>query len=132
MSASELSNIMMTVASEILSDRALCFPWYRPEIRSEAQAKAAEASLPLLYSWNEVVQGGQLRSFTVSVNGGKLAAMLQRYLPRTHPEFVATRDELMRLLNKAQNAMMVKMCREFQAPPSRISAMAGGQGGAGR
>ena len=127
MPASELPNIMMTVASKILGDRALCFPWYRPEIRSEAQAKAAEATLPLLYSWNEVVQGGQLRSFSVSVNSGKLTAMLQRYLPRSHPEFVATRDELMRLLNQAQNAMMLKLCIQFQAPPNHVSALAGGE-----
>lgn len=129
MSDSELSTIMMTVAGEILGDRALCFPWYHPEIRSEAQAQAAAADLPLLYSWNEVVQDGQLRSFTVSVNGGRLAAMLQRYLPRTDPDFVATRDELMRVLNQAQNAMMLKLCREFQAPPSHISTMARGQAG---
>lgn len=130
MSETELSTIMMTVASEVLGDRALCFPWYRPEIRSEAQAQAATANLPLLYSWNEVVLDGQLRSFTVSVNGSRLAALLQRHLPRTHPDFVATRDELMRVLNKAQNAMMLKLCSEFQAPPSRISAMARGQAGA--
>ena len=130
MSDPELSTIMMTIASEILGDRALCFPWYRPEIHSEAQAQAAGADLPLLYSWNEVVQDGQLRSFTVSVNGHRLAALLQRYLPRTDPDFVATRDELMRLLNEGQIAMMVKLCREFQAPPSRISAMARGQAGA--
>ena len=126
----ELSTIMTTVASEILGDRALCFPWYRPEIRSEAQAQAAGADLPLLYSWNEVVQDGQLRSFTVSVNGHRLAAMLQRHLPRTDPDFVAARDQLMRVLNKAQNAMMLKLCREFQASPSHISAMALGQAGA--
>ena len=130
MSDVELSAIMTAVASEILGDRALCFPWYRPEIRSEAQAQAAGADLPLLYSWNEVVQDGQLRSFTVSVNGHRLAAMLQRHLPRTDPDFVAARDQLMRVLNKAQNAMMLKLCREFQAFPSHISAMARGQAGA--
>ncbi len=126
----ELSAIMTTVASEILGDRALCFPWYRPEIRSEAQAQAAGPDLPLLYSWNEVVQDGQLRSFTVSVNGPRLAALLQRHLPRSHPDFLETRDELVRLLCEAQNATMLKLCRDFQASPSRISAMALGQAGA--
>ena len=76
------------------------------------------------------MQDGQLRSFSVSVNGGRLAAMLQRHLPHADSGFVAARDELMRVLNKAQNAMMLKLCRDFQAPPSRISAMALGQAGA--
>lgn len=129
MSDIRLSTVMMNVATEILCDKALCFPWYCPEIRSEAQALAAAAGLPLMYSWNEVVLDGQLRSFTVSVNGSRLAALLQRHLPRTHPDFVATRDELMRLLTEGQNEMMLGLCRQFQAPPSRVSAMARGQGG---
>ena len=130
MSDPELSTIMMTVAGEILGDRALCFPWYRPEIRSDDQAEAAGADLPLMFSWGEIVRDGQLRSFTVSVNGHRLAALLQRYLPRSHPDFLETRDELIRLLGEGQNATMLKLCRDFQAPPSRISAMALGQAGA--
>ena len=127
MSETELSAIKMAVMSDILGDRMLSFPWYCPEIRSEAQAQAATADLPLVYSWNEVVQDGQIRSFSVSVNGARLAALLQRYLPRTHPDFIVTRDELIRVLNVAQNNTMVQMCRRFQAPPSRVSAMARGQ-----
>lgn len=121
MSDMRLSTIMMNVATEILSDWALSFPWYCPQVRSEAQAAAAD--LPLMYSWNDVVLDGQLRSFTVSVNGSRLAALLQRHLPRTDPDFVATRDELMRLLTVARNETMLDLCRQFQATPSRISAM---------
>ena len=126
----ELSTIMTTIAGEILGNKALCFPWYCPQTRSQAQAQAATADLPRFYSWKEAVQDRQLRSFTVLVNGSRLAAMLQRHLPRTDPDFISTRDALIRVLSEAQNGMMLKLCREFQAPPSLISAIARGQAGA--
>jgi hypothetical protein len=118
----EIQALMMAVLQEILSDRALAFPWYQPEIRSEAEAEAAANRLPLVYSWNEIVSGNQLQFFTVSVNGGRLAEILIRYLPRSHPVFPATRDLLITLLAKAQNRALVELCTEFQTTPSRLSA----------
>jgi hypothetical protein len=118
----QIQDIMMVVMQEIMDDRALSFPWYQPWIRSEAEAEAATDRLPLVYSWNEIVSGNQLRFFTVSVNGGQLAEILTRYLPRAHPAFTTTRDTVITLLAKAQNRALVELCSEFSTTPSRLSA----------
>ncbi len=118
----EIQAVIMAVAQEIMDDRVLSFPWYQSWISSAAQAEAAWEQLPLVYSWNEIISGNQLRFFTVSVNGGRLAEMLTRYLPRAHPAFTTTRDTLITLLVNAQNRTLVDLCTEFQSTPSRLSA----------
>jgi hypothetical protein len=111
--------IMSMVISAVLEDPALSFPWYQPRIFSEAQAAAADP--PLVYSWNERVRDGRLQSFSVSVNGGRLAAMLTPHLPRWHPAFVSVRDRLTALLAEAQNRTLIRLCTEFAATPSQLS-----------
>jgi hypothetical protein len=121
MAEPDIQAIQRTILSAVLSDRQLCFPWYQPWIRSEAQAHAAATALPLVYSWNEVVRDGQLRSLTVSVNGGRIAGMLERCLPRSHPAFAATRDRMITLLCETQNRMMLSLCAEFGAMPGQLT-----------
>jgi hypothetical protein len=122
MAEPDIQAIQRTVLSAILSDRQLCSPWYQPWIRSEAQAHVAASALPLVYSWNEVIWDGQLRSLTVSVNGGRIAEMLECHLPRSHPAFAATRDRMTILLCETQNRMMLSLCAEFGAMPARLTA----------
>lgn len=118
----DLQDVMQRVVQRVLSDRLLSFPWYQDWIRSEAEAEAAADRLPLVYSWNEVTSGNVLRSFTVSVNGGRMAALLEQHLPRTHPAFGPTRDKLVTVLAKAQNRTLVQLCTELRTTPSRLSA----------
>ncbi len=103
----DLQGVMQAVLGRVLSDRLLSFPWYQDWIRSEAEAGAAASRLPLVYSWNEVTSGNLLRSFSVSVNGGRVALLLEQYLPRTHPDFGPTRDRLVTVLARAQNRTLV-------------------------
>lgn len=117
-----IQDTMMAVIQDIMSDRALSFPWYQAWVRTKTAAEAEWDRLPLVYSWNEIVSSNQLRFFTVSVNGGQLAEILIRYMPRSHPAFMATRDTLITLLAKARNRVLVEFCIEFQTTPSRISA----------
>ncbi len=118
----DLQDVMQGVVGQVLSDQLLLFPWYQDWIRSEAEAEAAADRLPLVYSWNEVISGNLLRSFAVSVNGGRVAALLERHLPRTHPAFGPMRDRLVIVLAKAQNRTLVQLCTELRTTPSRLSA----------
>lgn len=118
----DLQDVMQRVVQRVLRDRLLSFPWYQDWIRSEAEAEAAADRLPLVYSWNEVTSGNLLRSFTVSVNGGRMAALLEQHLPRMHPAFGPTRDMLVTVLAKAQNRTLVQLCTELRTTPSRLSA----------
>jgi len=118
----DLQGVMQAVLGRVLSDRLLSFPWYQAWIRSEAEAEAAASRLPLVYSWNEVTSGSLLRSFSVSVNGGRMALLLEQHLPRTHPDFGPTRDRLVTVLARAQNRTLVQLCTELRTTPSRLSA----------
>jgi hypothetical protein len=122
MTEPDIRAIMTRVVVEILTDRHLSFPWYQAEIRSEAEAQAASARLPLIYSWNEVVQTGHLRSLTVSVNSARIGQMLACYLPRSHPGFAPARDRLTRLLCDTQSRMLLGLCAESCAWPSQLTA----------
>ena len=118
----DLQGVMQAVLGRVLSDRLLSFPWYQDWICSEAEAEAAASRLPLVYSWNEVTSGSLLRSFSVSVNGGRMALLLEQHLPRTHPDFGPTRDRLVTVLARAQNRTLVQLCTELRTTPSRLSA----------
>ena len=118
----DLQGVMQAVLGRVLSDRLLSFPWYQDWIRSEAEAEAAASRLPLVYSWNEATSGSLLRSFSVSVNGGRMALLLEQHLPRTHPDFGPTRDRLVTVLARAQNRTLVQLCTELRTTPSRLSA----------
>lgn len=118
----DLQNVMLTVMRRVFRDRALRFPWYQAWISSEADAEAASDQLPLVYSWNEIVSGNQLRFFTVSVNGGRMAELLEQHLPRTHPAFGPARDTLVCLLAEVQHCTLIDLCAEFGSTPSRLSA----------
>lgn len=117
----DLQDVMQAVMGQVLNDRLLSFPWYQTWVRSEAEAEAAADRLPLVYSWNEVTSGDLLRSFTVSVNGGRMAALLEQHLPRAHPAFGPTRDRLVTVLAEAQNRTLVRLCTELRTTPSRLS-----------
>jgi hypothetical protein len=118
----DLQSVMQTVMTDIVRDRALSFPWYQSWIRTEAEAEAAYDRLPLVYSWNEITSGNQLRFFTVSVNGNLMGKLLEQHLPRTHPAFGPTRDTLVTLLATVQNRALRDVCIETRCTPSQISA----------
>ena len=122
MAEPDIQAIMMTVVAEILRDRHLSFPGYQPGIKSEADAQADAATLPLIFSWNEVVRAGHMHSLTVSVNGGRIGQMLERYLPRSHSAFVPAQDTVTMMLCETQNRMMLSLCAEFGATPSGLTA----------
>jgi hypothetical protein len=117
-----LQDVIRRVMEPVLQDRMLSFPWYQPWVRSAEQAQAAWDRLPLVYSWNEVLNGNRLEFFTVSVNGGRVAELLEQHLPRTHPAFGPTRDLLTTVLAKAQNGFLVELCTELRMTPSQLSA----------
>jgi hypothetical protein len=118
----DIQEIMRAVLEDILHGRVLSFPWYQSWICSETDAEEATDWLPLVYSWNEIVSDNQLRFFSVSVNGGRMAEILVRYLPRTHRDFAATRSTLVRLLARAQDRTLLDLCTQFQMTPRQLSA----------
>ncbi len=118
----DLQSVMQTVMEQVLHDRVLSFPWYQPWIHSEAEADAGSDRLPLVYSWNEVVSGNQLRFFTVSVNSSRMAELLEPHLSRAHSAFGSTRDTLVTVLAEAQNRTLRDLCIRFRSTPSRLSA----------
>lgn len=118
----DLQDVMRRVMEPVLQDRMLSFPWYQSWIHSAEQAETAWDRLPLVYSWNEVLSGNCLQFFTVSVNGGRIAQLLEPYLPRTHPAFGPTRDLLTTALANAQNGFLVELCTELRMTPSQLSA----------
>ena len=122
MQTPELQDAIQKVTEAVLRDRALCFPWYQPWVRSPEQAQAAWDRLPLIYSWNEVINGNRLEFFTVSVNGGRVAELLERHLPRTHPAFGPTRDLITTVLAKDKNKFLAELCTELRMTPSQLSA----------
>ena len=118
MNEARFAHIVTSVVDRVLSNRNLSFPWYQPDILSEADVRS---DLPLLYSWNEVVTDGCLQSFSVSANGAGVAALLLPHLPRSDPDFTIARDSIMDFLTRTQNAMLVSLCAEFRSTPSRLS-----------
>ena len=118
----EIQELIYGIMERIVRDRTLAFPWYQPWIRSEQDAEENADLLPLVYSWNEVVSGGVLQSFSVSVNGTRMAELLIPHMPREHPAFRRTLSLLVGMLAKAQDNTLVGICREFGLSPSQVSA----------
>ena len=87
-------------------------------MRSAGHAEENANLLPLVYSWDEVVTDGVLRSFNVSVNSSRMAELLAQRLPRQDRAF----QETLNLLAKAQNNTVVGICRQFGLTSSQLSA----------
>ena len=121
MQTPDLQNVMRRVLEPVLQDRMLSFPWYQSWLRSAEQAEAAWERLPLVYSWNEVLDGNRLQCFTVSVNSGQVGQLLERHLPQAHPAFGPTRDLVTTVLANAQNGFLVGLCTELRMTPSQLS-----------
>lgn len=118
----ELQGMVQEIFERVVCDRSLSFPWYQPWVRSTGQAEENADLLPLVYSWDEVVIDGVLRSFNVSVNSVRMADLLAQHLPRQDRAFRETLHLLTNLLAKAQNNTVVGICRQFSLTPSQLSA----------
>ena len=118
----ELQGVVQEIFERIVRDRTLSFPWYQPWVRSAGHAEENADLLPLVYSWDEVVTDGILRSFNVSVNSSRMAELLAQRLSRGDPAFRETLGLLTNLLAKAQNNTVVGICRQFGLTPSQLSA----------
>ncbi len=108
--------ITTKMLSLIINDQSLSLPVYLPQIKSEDQA--AEIGLgPLVYIWNEDRTKG---TFSVSVNGQTVAHLLESIVHRKHSQFNEIRDEIMSVLSKTSQAMIINYCEESGAFPSEI------------
>jgi len=107
------------VVAEIWNDPRMCVPVYRPDIRSEAQADAMPG-LPLTYIWNEVVENGVLRGYSLSVNGSIIGALLEKRLPRSHPDFARIWDSITKVIRTAQGQVVMETCIEARQRPSSL------------
>ena len=118
----ELQGMVQEIFERVVRDRTLSFPWYQPWVRSAGQAEENADLLPLVYSWDEVVIDGVLRSFNVSVNSVRMADLLAQHLPREDRAFRETLHLLTNLLAKAQNNTVAGICQQFGLTPSQLSA----------
>jgi hypothetical protein len=114
-----LSRIANQVIDDIWDDpRRLCLPFYRLDIKSEAQANLM-GGLPLIYIWNEVVEKGTLKSFSFSVNGEIVGSFLEKRLSRSEPSFGFVRDRVMEL--KAFSVEVIhSACAKARRRPSEL------------
>jgi hypothetical protein len=115
----DLNAIGDDVIGEIWNDPRMYVPVYRFDIRSEAQANATPG-LPLMYIWNEMVEGGVLKGYSFSVNGSIVGALLEKRLPRSHPDFARLRNSIMETLRTSQSKVVMESCIEAQQRPSRL------------
>lgn len=122
MTDAEYEEVARSILNTILSDPKLCFPRYRADIKTEAQANEA-TDLPLVYTWNEIVKDSQLLGFSLSVNGKIIGSMLEKQVPRTDPTFTRLRDFIINLLAKAQNNTVQNLCQQFQRTPRQLSEL---------
>ena len=113
------------ILEAVLNTAELHQPVYRSDIKTEAQADAAP-DLPLVYIWNENLVRG---SFSVSVNGRVIGAILERQLPRTDAAFTEVRDYILDAVRRASRDSVVATCQRRRCGPSKIFSLTAGEPG---
>jgi hypothetical protein len=108
--------IVTQVLSLILNDQALSNPVYIQDLQSAVDAEQ-QASLPLIYIWNEDRTCG---SFTLSVNGTAVGSLLEVFCDRRDPKFVVRRDEIMKVLSTLSQQSVMNLCSKLSCMPSDI------------
>lgn len=73
-----------------------------------------------MYIWNEISDKNVLKGFSFSVNGSIVGIMLERRLPRSHPDFVLVRDSIINVLHQSQNKVVMESCMKAKKRPSEI------------
>lgn len=109
--------IVQSLISAIFNNESIAKPVYCPEVMSEADASSKADSLPLIYIWNE---DKVKRSFSISVNGLIVGAILEQKVDRSDPSFVLIRDEVMQVLRNATQSAVVSACEHVGAMPSVV------------
>ncbi|MCI0389871.1 MAG: hypothetical protein MOB07_14070 [Acidobacteria bacterium] len=111
--------VITKVINEILKDEALSVPTYRPDLKTEEDARAKSDELPLVYIWNENRADG---SCTVSVNGERVEELLEHYIDRGDDRFAPYRDKITAIVSEVSNESVVETCRKLQRFPSEVFA----------
>jgi hypothetical protein len=109
--------IVEFLLSIIFSNHELTMPLYCGFIRSTACVDELHDILPLVYIWNENEAD---QSFTVSINGSIIGALLEKVIPRSSLDFMSVRDEVLSVLQKAMTQSIVTTCEKFDAMPSIV------------
>lgn len=112
--------VAQDVMQEFLEDRVKCFPVYRADIKTEAQAESA-IDLPFVCMWNEKFRGSALMGFSVTIKGSAVASMLEKRIPREHPGFVPMRNLLMEAMSKYARKLITDLCIDLRCKPSELS-----------
>lgn len=108
------------VMSDILKADVLA-PVYRADVVSEEDFNARMAELPFIVVWNER-ETSQGLAFSMSVNGDRVASMIERYIVRQDPWFAAVHSKLVHDIRVLTSNAMAKTVELSGAPPSQICA----------
>ncbi len=107
--------VVTKILSQVINDELLGTPVYVREIRSEADAENCTEFLPLIYIWNEE---RARRTFSISINGSLVAALLEALCHRSDPQFITRRDEIMKVLSIVSRNSILETCRQLSCMPS--------------
>lgn len=98
-------------------NQGIAEPQFCAFLRTEADIRGNENRIPLVYVWNENRQKG---SFTVSVNGAKVAQFLEAQISRDNPRFSRVRDMAINVMAEAANNTLLKVCQKARMFPSQL------------
>lgn len=115
----DLNKIANDVVGEVWSDVRLYVPVYRFDIKTEEEANSKDG-LPLMYIWNEKIKDGVLTGFSFSINGSIIGSMLEKFLPRSHSEFIRVRDLIIGGIQSSQNKVVMDNCMKARKRPSDL------------
>jgi len=111
------------VLGQFYNDSTVCLPQYCGDIiASEEDAQRHAAELPCVYIWGETRLSPTKAAYTVSLNGPKLTAFLEQFVPANNPSFGLLRDAFMKALRVACPAAVTDACEQTSLPPSLLFA----------
>ncbi len=106
------------VLNEFIQQRSI-IPRYRPDVLSEADYEARQATLPLAVLWGEYDAPDGVH-FTVSVNLLLVEQALARHLPEAHSKFKTERDRLHAEIRDLAVGTITSTSQKTGAPPSLV------------
>jgi hypothetical protein len=112
----DLTPLMKDVIRMIILDPFLSSPYFCDHLRDEPTGNT-KMNLPLIYIWYNYSMG---KSLVISVNGGILTSILERFINRTEQEFIETRNVILEFLTCSSTLSIIEFCNEMNLPPEKL------------
>ena len=112
----ETGAVFTEIWNYVFNNQELSTPVYLSQIKTERDVEHI-SNLPFVYIWNE---NKEIGSFSISINGGILGGLIEKYVTRETSDFYVFQEMLMEKFSKVFQESVISLCQKQNSFPSEI------------